>query len=532
MKKSCLLFALLSVFWLNVSAVRAIALNTQLSDAPLSYLGALNYQYTGWSTSAGDVDGDGTTDLLIGGGRVYLILGSNIGVRTGTTIEDFADASFLAENPGDDFGNAVCMTGDVNNDGFDDILIGAPRYDSSRGKTYLIYGKASGWSKNTPVTTAAAATFVGRAGNDWSGYSLGFAGDINNDDFDDILIGAYLADHSGLTNAGAAYLFLGKAAGWSGDFIVTDGDALFVGENSSDGFGRKVSAAGDVNNDGFADFLVSATGGHAGHGEIYLFLGAESNWAGTIDASNAAASFYGENDGDYAGFSASSAGDVNSDGFSDLLIGADENDYGGSRAGKAYLIFGKEAGWTMNTDLALSDGSFFGEQAGDHLGKPVSAAGDVNNDGYGDFFVGATWASHYTGKAYLIYGKASGWENNVSIGTADGSFLGEAAYDYAGFSLTAAGDINRDGNGDFLISAAYFGNYYTGKAYFFYSDAPVLGDLNGDGALNLTDAIAGLQLITGKEPAGEFGSRAEVDGDDKIGMAEILYLLGSVAGSR
>ncbi len=523
---------LLFACWLNGSMVRAIALNTQLSDAPLAYLGALNYQYTGWSISAGDVDGDGATDLLIGGGRVYLILGKNIGLTAGTTIEDFADASFLAENPGDDFGNAVCMTGDVNNDGFDDILIGAPRYDSSRGKTYLIYGKASGWSRNTSITSAAAATFAGEVSNDWSGYSLSFAGDINNDGFDDFIIGAYLVDHDELTNAGAAYLFLGKAAGWSGDFIVTDGDALLTGENASDGFGRKVNAAGDVNNDGFADFLVSATGGQAGHGEVYLFLGANDNWTGTIDASSAAASFYGENWGDSAGFSAGSAGDVNNDGFGDLLIGADENDYSAHRAGKVYLILGKGTGWAKNTDLSSADASFVGEQAGDHLGSPVSAAGDVNNDGYDDFLVGATWTSQYTGRAYLIYGKVSGWANNVSISTADGSFLGEAPYDYAGFSLTATGDINQDGNDDFLIGAAYFGDYYTGKVYFLFSDAPVLGDLNGDGAIDITDAITGLQVITGGEPVGEYGSRADTDGDDKIGLAEVMYILESVNGSR
>jgi hypothetical protein len=533
MKKSCLFFLLMFQFaaWMNVSAVRAIALNTPLSNTTISFLGAQNYKYTGWATSAGDVDGDGINDLLIGGGRVYLILGKNIGLKTGTTIEDFADASFIAENEGDSFGDAVCMAGDVNNDGFNDILIGANRYDSMRGKTYLILGKASGWSMNTPITTAAAATFAGKNTNDWSSTAIAFAGDINNDGFDDFIIGAYMVDVNGLINAGETYLFLGKTGGWSGAHSVADANATFTGENTSDGSGQRVAAAGDVNNDGFADFLISATSGNGGRGEIYLILGAGSGWTGSISLGNVAASFYGENVGDFAGNSVGSAGDVNHDGFDDLLIGASESDYSADRAGKAYLILGKASGWAMNTNLSTADASFYGEQAADFAGSSVSSAGDVNNDGFDDFLIGAVWANEFTGKAYLIYGKASGWATNVSIGTADGSFLGESTYDYAGFSLTAAGDLNQDGNDDFLISAAYFGPTYTGKVYLLYSDAPVLGDLNGDGTINLADVIIGLQAVSGK-PITQFGSRADINGDGKVGMAEVLSVLRKVAGSH
>ena len=334
-----------------------------------------------------------------------------------------------------------------------------------------------------------------------------------------------------MENAGKTYLFLGSPTGWNDALTVADADAVFVGENGYEGSGRTIAAAGDVNNDGFSDFLVGAANGHNQHGEVYLFLGAETGWTGTITLGDADASFHGEYAGDFAGGSVSSAGDVNNDGFDDLLIGVDENDFNADRAGKVYLILGKVADWDMNTNLLNADGSFYGVQEGDHVGGSVSPAGDVNNDGMDDFLVGATWSDQWAGKAYLIYGKSSGWENNVSIETAQGSFLGEAPYDYAGFSLTALGDMNHDGNDDFLISAAYFGDYYTGKVYVIYSDAPVVGDLNGDGGISLLDAIIGLQLLTGDMELAEFGSRADIHGDGKIGLEEVVYIVRHVRTS-
>ena len=150
---------------------------------PVSYLGALNYKYTGWSTSTGDVDGDGINDLLVGGGRVYLILGKNIGLKkVARPSKILQTLHFLAKSVSI-FGDAVCAAGDVNNDGFDDILIGAPR--TFRNKAYLVLGKADGWSMNLNIVDMADATFVGESTSDYFGYSLAFAGDINNDNFDD-----------------------------------------------------------------------------------------------------------------------------------------------------------------------------------------------------------------------------------------------------------------------------------------------------------------------------------------------------------
>ena len=460
------LVILLSVFHFTTFS-QAFDTDTGLESASVSYLGGINYGYTGWSVSSGDVDGDGITDFLIGGSKVYLILGKNVGRKTGSTIEDYADASFIRENAGDDFGDAVCMTGDVNDDGYDDILIGAHRYDSATGKTYLMLGKADGWGLDMNIADVADASFVGCNTGDNSGYAVTFAGDINADGFDDILIGAYLADVGSNLTAGSVYLLLGKGDGWVTNASLADADAVFEGVSTETGIGQNIAAAGDVNADGFDDFLVGR------NGKAYLVSGKASGWSGIVDLSSMDSSFL--TSGIYK---LASAGDVNQDGFADIIIGADSKNSG---TGMVYIVFGKEAPWGRDTDLSVAaDASFSGSNTNDHLGTSVACAGDVNNDGCDDILIGAAWADQYTGMGYLVYGKESGWGKDVAISSTDARFIGENTYDYAGFDLTSAGDINGDGNDDFLISAAYFGSYYTGKAYFFYSDDAVYGDLDDD----------------------------------------------------
>jgi hypothetical protein len=493
------LVALLSV---PLSAA-AFAPDTPLSASSASFIGEDSFDYAGWSVaSGGDVNDDGFDDVLIGAdadeeggsgaGQVYLILGKAGGWAMDTSVEAAATASFLGESAGDGAGRSVAFAGDVNGDGFDDFLIGANRRASSAGETYLILGKAGGWAMNTSLA-GADASFAGEVADDWSGVWVSSAGDVDDDGFDDFLIGAYLNDEFD-TNAGQTYLVLGKASGWAMDTSLASVDASFLGETGGDGSGKAVAGAGDVNGDGFDDILIGATGRLGSRGETYLILGKAAGWAMDTSLASADASFVGENSLDASGVAVASAGDVDGDGFDDILIGADENDAGADRAGKAYLVLGKASGWAMDSPLSGADASFLGEDAGDHAGGAVASAGDVDGDGLDEILIGATWRNQWQGEAYLIRGRETGWAPDTDLATADASFVGEDAYDYAGFSL-GSGDVDGDGHSDLLISAAYDsdGASYAGQTYLILSPALAVPALPGWGlaVLALTLLAAG-----------------------------------------
>ena len=320
-----------------------------------------------------------------------------------------ADASFIGEAAGDVAGYFVSHAGDVNGDGYDDILIGADFNDeggTDAGQTYLILGRsAADWGMDYSLSNADAS-FIGEAENDRAGYRASGTRDVNGDGYDDFLIGAHGNDEGG-EGAGQVYLILGSAAvDWGMDYSLSNVDASFIGEESGDYTGTSVSGAGDVDGDGYDDFLIGAYGdvGHA-----YLILGsAAADWGMDHSLSNADASFVGEAMSDRVGWSVSDVGDMNQDGWDDFLIGAHRNDGGGTDAGKSYLILGRSAtDWGMNYSLSNADTSFLGEAADDHAGWSVSGVADVNRDGYPDFLIGAyrnDESGADAGQAYLVFG--------------------------------------------------------------------------------------------------------------------------------
>jgi hypothetical protein len=401
------------------------------------------------------------------------------GFRMDSDLKD-SQASFWGEDTDDMAGWSVAGAGDVNGDGYDDILIGAGFDDEGEaysGQTYLILGKASGWVIDTDLSNADAS-FWGEQAYDYSGYSVDGAGDVNGDGYDDILIGAY-GNSEGGSSAGQTYLILGKASGWAMDTSLSNADASFRGENDYDAAGTWVAGAGDINGDGYDDILIGApynADGGSNAGQTYLVLGKATGWAMDNDLSDSDASFLGDGVDNYVGSSFAGAGDVNGDGYEDFLIGAATNGEGGLYAGQTYLFFGKISGWTMDTDLSNADASFWGEVDYDNLGYSVAGAGDVNGDGYDDILIVAPSSEaggYQAGQTYLVLGKASGWANDTNISKADASFWGEEAFDLSGYSVAGAGDANGDGFDDILIGAMRNdeGGSDAGQTYLIFFDS-------------------------------------------------------------
>jgi len=301
----------------------------------------------------------------------------------------------------------------------------------------FVVATAATWTTTSPPVWGQRSwgliyTFDGEAESDRLGYTVSGAGDVDNDGYDDLIIGAPYNDAGG-DRAGRAYVQSGKTGSllWS-----------LTGEAERDYFGSAVSGAGDVDNDGYDDFIVGAHGNGAEGwmtGKAYVYSGLTGGllWA-----------FTGEETENYFGWSVSGAGDVDNDGYDDLIVGAYGNEEGGWLAGKAYVYSGQTGGllWT------------FTGTTNDALGASVSGAGDVDNDGYADVIVGAPTAATFDGRAYVYSGQT---------GATLHTFTGEAEWEYFGWSVSGAGDVNDDGYDDLIVGAYEndAGGTEAGRAY-------------------------------------------------------------------
>lgn len=481
-----------------------------LGNAGTTIFGSHTRDYTGICvSSAGDVNGDGFEDVIVGAfgatsftGESYLIFGaaSMPAMIDPANLGTFGVTIFAAEG-GDGSGALVAGAGDVNGDGFDDLLVGATQADgpnntrNSAGECYVIFGAASLPSTiNLGTLGTAGITIFGVDPNDGCARVAG-AGDVNGDGFDDVILSASNADgqNNDIQGAGESYIVFGGTSLPQTIDLATLGAAgvKIYGESVLELSGTWVDGAGDVNGDGFDDVIIGAIFNngvnsakpHAG-ASFVIFGG--SSLPATIDLKTLGAAgitIFGADSNDQSGRSVGGAGDVNGDGFDDLIIGANRADGAGNAkpdAGECYVIFGRASPpQVINLgSLGVAGITLFGGDAGDSAGRSVSGAGDVNGDGFDDVIIGAYHADGAgnsktdAGESYLIFGGASPPTtiNLDSLGLNGVTIYGVDANDESGNSVASAGDVNGDGFDDLFIGAVSGGgvgnsHYRAGECY-------------------------------------------------------------------
>ncbi len=287
--------------------------------------------------AGGDMNGDDLNDFLVTfPDTIYLLAGKLTGWDSSTSMTPIA--SFTHETTSG-MPRAKAIIPDVNGDGYDDIMIGDHSDDYgglNAGQIYLFFGKSDGWQMDQSLSTANAS-FIGEVITDYLRYTGGI-GDVDGDGLNDLLLMSPYNDNE----RGKCYIVFGKTAGWSLRTDVSQIQTTIVGETEEDGLGHSVEGVGDLNVDGYDDFLVSSIMSD-NKGRSYLIEGRpRENWSNEMVVSVVATQSYtGENTNRYAGVLASK-GDINGDSFTDILIGVSGDSYNGYRAGQAYLVFTKQ----------------------------------------------------------------------------------------------------------------------------------------------------------------------------------------------
>ncbi|MFT4558605.1 MAG: hypothetical protein ACI92S_003986, partial [Planctomycetaceae bacterium] len=502
------------------------------------------------------------------------ILLTNVSGATGFQISG-------ASPGGSNLGNSIKPAGDVNGDGFEDVIIGAYYESVTAGSAYVIFGKSNGFSPPPDLDNLNAGdgfAIRGVAGAipgpaDYAGTAVSGAGDVNGDGFDDILVAT--SKYSATADGASGYVIFGKAINSDVDLATIDAGASDTVGFRLTGFGSTpdfnaadaTATGGDINGDGYDDIVFGGprtnVGASYGVGAAYVVFGKESGFANlNVTQLNGGNGFRftdsltnGASNQAYIGSAVSIGGDINGDGFDDLVVGAPKlnaGTYGVTPGydGRVFVIFGDTSfGATVEaTQLNGSNGfsatGVINEQA--TTGASISSGGDVNGDGIDDFVVGAPGSydyAHVDGRAYVVFGKtnlgSSGSLNLTALSGTSGFILnGAANYDVAGTSVNITGDINGDGFEDVVVGAptkssgSVVPGATNGQAYVMFGRSNISASVPGNLEGLTLDGTIGFKLSgSGSYHAGQrVTSGADLNGDgfDELFIGEPYSSLGTV----